>query len=402
MRILIINELNQFGGAEIQANMEKELMLSKGHEVYFLTFDDKFPLNTEGNDLNVPIKMNTAEKVYSHIIGSPKIKKEIREIINRVQPEVVHLHNLIKIPIEILECIKDIPAVQTVHDYSAICIKSTCINKRKEECCGYNCTHCFKCIGFSPKFIYRYIFLKRYNRLRKKAVDLFVAPSKALTNKLNSNGIDAFCINNPFDISKFSCKEKMSASKKIYMYYGRIVDYKGINELFRAFDDFSKNKNVELWVVGNVDRSFEKRFDILMKADYAVYLGEKSFEDIMRLYKDIYCVVVPSLWIENYPNTVIEAVANKTLVIGTDRGGIPEIIRRKDLCFNILDEHSFVEALEYTYGLSEAEYKTITESMNERLLSENSLERYYSALMSLITNLLRSKETDLNKQVGGV
>ena len=81
MRILIINELNQFGGAEIQANMEKELMLSKGHEVYFLTFDDKFPLNTEGNDLNVPIKMNTVEKVadgYTYISGKIATDKQIK------------------------------------------------------------------------------------------------------------------------------------------------------------------------------------------------------------------------------------------------------------------------------------------------------------------------------------
>ena len=76
--------------------------------------------------------------------------------------------------------------------------------------------------------------------------------------------------------------------------------------------------------------SHEKGIDVLKEAESeingdVVYCTDRSWEDAMRIIKSSSIVVVPSR-MESLPTTVKEAFFLNIPVIGTDVGGIPELI----------------------------------------------------------------------------
>ena len=56
------------------------------------------------------------------------------------------------------------------------------------------------------------------------------------------------------------------------------------------------------------------------------FLGYKSGKELTDLVENAYFIIVPSEWYENNPMTIIEGYAAGVPVIGTNIGGIPEII----------------------------------------------------------------------------
>lgn len=394
MKILIINEYKTMGGTEVQTFREYDIFASKGHDVYVLTFDPNEPRITQGHHQNYPLNLNILKKIRLRTWGSKKYKKDIEKIINEITPDVIHINNLLNLPFEVLSCVKNIPAVQTIRDYAAICPKKgICIHKDGTLCKGYMIENCSKCVGLSLEYRFRLQFTKKYNAARIDSINCFVSPSKALADACTANGIPTQCLNNPFDFSKISIQEKNKV-KKIYFYYGMIAEHKGVDKLFKVFSEFKKECDAELWIAGKVDPAYKERFGKLIEVDFAKYLGVKKYTEIMDIYKQIYCVIVPSLWIENYPNTVLEALANKTLVIGSNRGGIPELIQNQNFCFDIQDENSFLNCLKRSFYVLQDEYDSITQQGFERIKENNSLEKYYERLMAVYNGLL-----EINKNV---
>ena len=80
--------------------------------------------------------------------------------------------------------------------------------------------------------------------------------------------------------------------------------------------------------------SHEKGIDILKAAESkingtVVYCTDRSWEDAMKIIKSSSMVVVPSR-MESLPTTVKEAFFLNIPVIGTDVGGIPELIKNNE------------------------------------------------------------------------
>ena len=80
--------------------------------------------------------------------------------------------------------------------------------------------------------------------------------------------------------------------------------------------------------------SFEKGIDVLKKAESqikgkVVYCSDRPWKDAMAIMKSSYVVVVPSR-IESLPTTIKEAFFLKIPVVGTDVGGIPELIKNNE------------------------------------------------------------------------
>ena len=115
-----------------------------------------------------------------------------------------------------------------------------------------------------------------------------------------------------------------------FVFVGRIVGDKGINELVEAFthlhDEHSKTPLVLLGV-------FEKQLDPVseltqnrINASNAIEAcGAKYGDELLQMYVDADCFVMPS-YREGFPNTVLEAGAMGLPSIVTDINGSREII----------------------------------------------------------------------------
>jgi glycosyltransferase involved in cell wall biosynthesis len=391
MKILLVNDLSVGGGAEVQHWRELNLLKTMGHEVYSLTFDEKLPTSA-GPKYNIPILENSVQKFLTRMSES-RYREQVEEIIDGIQPDVIHLNNIIKVPLALYNCVASYPCMQTIRDYGAICPKSTCIHDDFSICKGEMIEECRQCKRPIKERI-KEILRRKSQRARMKAVDLFVSPSNALADACSRNHIETICLNNPFDFSLLP-ERKFNYSRKNFLYYGVISEAKGVGILLNAFQTFStRYPDATLSLAGRIDKSFKDKFlSRINNIRNISYLGILSNQEMLDVLSTVYCVVVPSLWIENYPNTVLEPLASKVLVIGSDRGGIPELIQDSRFTFDVTNQKSIIEALGKAYDLSEEEYRSYVSDASERIRVENSLQRYYDKLYFLLREtILKNRE----------
>ena len=140
------------------------------------------------------------------------------------------------------------------------------------------------------------------------------------------------------DMTRFSHRpeimEKAKAIRKddvfTFLFVGRIVKDKGINELVEAYIRLKdKYRNVRLILVGSFEESLDPisptAKEQIEKTPDIIVAGEQSGDDLIAYYAAADCFVFPS-YREGFPNTVIEAGAMELPCIVTDINGSREII----------------------------------------------------------------------------
>ena len=114
-----------------------------------------------------------------------------------------------------------------------------------------------------------------------------------------------------------------------FLFVGRIVGDKGINELCKAMAQLSGFAPVRLFLIGpyedDLDPISEKSKEMIEKNSAIEYVGEKYGDELLAYYAAADCYVFPS-YREGFPNTVLEAGAMGLPSIVTDINGSREII----------------------------------------------------------------------------
>lgn len=119
-------------------------------------------------------------------------------------------------------------------------------------------------------------------------------------------------------------------SKFTFLFVGRIVRDKGINELVGAFKKlYSEYPDIRLLLVGpyedNLDPISQESRDAISAYKDIEAVGKKMGEELLAYYAAADCFVMPS-YREGFPNTVLEAGAMEMPSIVTDINGSREII----------------------------------------------------------------------------
>ena len=114
----------------------------------------------------------------------------------------------------------------------------------------------------------------------------------------------------------------------VFIFVGRLVTDKGINELISAFDDIShRNRKVKLLLVGNreseLDPLKKETLEIISKNSNIIEVG---YQPDVRPYFAISDVLVFPSYREGFPNVVMQAGAMGLASIVTDINGCNEII----------------------------------------------------------------------------
>lgn len=135
------------------------------------------------------------------------------------------------------------------------------------------------------------------------------------------------------DMERFS-PARFKATKNpdvfTFVFVGRIVGDKGINELVEAFVKLhDKHRNTRLVLVGKYEHELDPVSDKTRKLidanDGIEACGPKYGDELLQMYVDADCFVMPS-YREGFPNTVLEAGAMGLPSIVTDINGSREII----------------------------------------------------------------------------
>lgn len=140
------------------------------------------------------------------------------------------------------------------------------------------------------------------------------------------------------DMERFSRRQEVEEMAKgikkeeifTFIFVGRIVGDKGINELVSAFAELHKKyEKTRLLLVGRFEKELDplkaETLNVIDKHISIELLGPKYGDELLAYYAASDCFVFPS-YREGFPNTVMEAGAMGLPSIVTDINGSREII----------------------------------------------------------------------------
>lgn len=193
-----------------------------------------------------------------------------------------------------------------------------------------------KLLEFIEKLTYSlstFVFTNSYGLYNQIIDNDYISKSKIkVIGNGSSNGVDIDYFS-PSQVSqdeqiKLKSELGFSESDFTFVFVGRIVTDKGINELVSAFDNISRqNKNIKLILVG--DQEYE--LDPLSKNTLELLLINKriisvGFQRDIRPYLAVSNVLVFPSYREGFPNVMMQAGAMGLPMIATDINGCNEII----------------------------------------------------------------------------
>ena len=126
------------------------------------------------------------------------------------------------------------------------------------------------------------------------------------------------------NLQQFEYCEMPSDKVVKFLFIGRIMAEKGVNELFEAIKKIKKNySNVEFSFIGWFEEDYKELIEELQRDGFIKYYGYQ--EDVRPFIRDCHCVVLPS-YHEGMANVLLEGAAMGRVLITSDIYGCKEAV----------------------------------------------------------------------------
>lgn len=120
------------------------------------------------------------------------------------------------------------------------------------------------------------------------------------------------------------------------------------------------------------------------------FLGFRKGEELFKLIRNSSFVLVPSEWYENNPLTIVEAYSAGKPVIGSNIGGIPELIieGKTGYLFEMGDSPGLEERLRQASMLNDEQYLDMSEAAYKFACDKFSEKTHYRELLKIYDDVL--------------
>ena len=292
-----------------------------------------------------------------------------QKVLQNIHPDIVHLNSwqdlwyFMEASIDI-----KLPTYFSVYDYGVPCIRIQLLTGDKKICDGKisleKCTRC-NLMGLSPlqrllegasllpfgplllKKLYGkdaegilgqkyglgacYSSAVRIQRLHQRfqslfqALDGIIVTSPFAKDLFAQSGINRDRIHVlPWFYSQTRPVTSMPDSKKQLKlgFIARLIEHKGLHILLEALEEVDPSKNVSLKIAGRVDSQYSTK----LQAHYPDHAGSHEVEwkgwvpngDLGLFFSDVDVVVVPSIFLDNTPTAMVEALAHGRPILCSD------------------------------------------------------------------------------------
>ncbi len=349
MKILIVNKfLHPNGGSETYIFKIGQQLQRMGHQVQYFGMDhpkrlvgNDWDCYTEYMDFRGNRESNKLKSILDKlsypfkIIYSREAYRKITYVLERFEPDVVQINNFnFQLTPSILYAIrkfgkknkKKIPVIVTAHDSQLVCpnhlmqipatgtICFACRGNKFGNCIRNKCIH-----NSRIKSILAAIEGRVYKALGTyDMIDLLICPSDFLRRELSTDPVlakKAVTLHN--FVEKGDVEEQIDKEDYI-LYFGRYSKEKGVENLLEVCRNLPQ---IPFKFAGSGPLKEE-----ISKVDNIEDKGFLSGHELYRTIAAARLALLPSEWLENCPFSVIEAQMYGTPVLGSNLGGIPELI----------------------------------------------------------------------------
>jgi glycosyltransferase involved in cell wall biosynthesis len=339
------------GGAEIAAyGLFKALKRNPSCRPAFLAWRDDGP-ELQAREEFCAFEGREDEFVF-HAVGfdrfrfsqrSEPVRAAFRRLLERLEIEVAHFHHYVHVGLELIAIARERGArvVVTLHEFLALCHNEGVMVRRTAELslCDradpVDCARCFPELG-AERFVARKAFILEHLSL----TDAYCAPSGFVRDRYVAWGLPGHktrVIENGLETMVVPPRRRRSKGegRNVFGYFGQIHPYKGLLQLLAAFVELAKDRETpaRLVIHGaylelNHPRYIEAFQQALAKCGSCVqFAGPYERDRLGELMGEVDWVVVPSIWWENAPYVIEEALACGRPVLCSNIGGMREKIR---------------------------------------------------------------------------
>lgn len=337
VRVLSVNcfyKPRSFGGATIVAEEVNKLLSEKENfEVHVFTalstsIAERYKMKRyEADGINifgVGLPDGLDDKTQ---FDNPHISALFLDVLDAVQPDVVHFHSIQGIGIRPLELCKQkgIKYIVTLHDPWWLCGRQFMINKNGKYCNQYkiDLEVCGACVKNKLQN------QRRSEKLRNVLCnsELLLAPSRFFADFYKANGFSNVAINKNGILKPEAKRKKRLNNILRFGYVGGNTPIKGFYLVKKVFSELAYI-NVKLVIVDNTlnlgSRSYGKHD--LLGISNAEIVPAYTQANIDTFFDQIDVLLFPTQCKESFGLTVREALVRNVWVISTDAGGAVEDI----------------------------------------------------------------------------
>ena len=375
MRILIVVHSyppTHNGGAERRAERTARVMHARGHDVRVLCVK-----TTEASHSEVRWEEEAHNGVlvrrisYNPIIGrvpwrwsydTPQLGAVLADMIDSWTPDLVHLFSgyLMSASTINVSVNRGVPVIVSLTDYFWICHQLTLVRSNGHRCAGSTPIACARCLA-EERRSYHYLreFLpgaaelfwgmaeqlpqmgawlgvdEQVERVEKLRLALgraaaLIAPSHYLAEQYERHGIiheRLYVWRQGVELDLCPLREPSETLRVGYI--GQVKPHKGVHTLLDAWQQLRSNRPRQLLIYGSPhgdDAYAQAIHKQIARSEHVAWHGEFRAQEVWQVLAQLDVLVVPSRWPENSPNCILEAQAMGVPIIGTNLGGIAELV----------------------------------------------------------------------------
>lgn len=373
MHILIAhNTYQQRGGEDSVVEAEISLLRAHGHEV---------TVYTRSND---DIAATPKASVALQTLWSSQTSRELAALVQSYQPNVIHVHNtfpLISPSLYWAASQAGVPVVQTLHNFRLHCPQAMYLRDGKvcEDCLGKlpwrgAVRGCYRGSKAQSAVLAGMVTLHRALGTWQNKVTRYIALNEFCRNKFIEGGLppDRIVIKPNF----VDFATPVAGARAGFLFVGRLSAEKGVGILVNAAQALGSE---QVRVAGTGPEA-----GLLVGVPGLQALGALGGGSVRAEMSQATALVLPSIWYENFPRTLVEAFGCGLPVIASRIGALSELVQ--DGITGLLFEPGNAQELAEKMRWAQAHPEQMAEmGRNARALyeAEFTAERNYHQLMAI-------------------
>ena len=350
---------HSFGGDSAYVDRLSRALSRRGHEVHVIYCRDAFELvrgtypdreyrTPDGVSVyGLESGLGPLSPLWTQQTGHPGPKwPMIRDIVRRIEPDVVHFHNLSLIggPGLLLRDFGPATRLMSAHEHWLVCPMHVLWRSDGRLCDRPKCHRCSLASGRPPQ-------LWRHGRLMKRGLERLhklIVPSWSAADEHRNRGVER-----PIDVlpyflpddwpfaRRLDARQEPGDRRPYFASVGRLETIKGFQDAIGQMHLFP---GMDLRIAGHGEFGdyLRRQAD---KLPNVIFEGVLEGDRLRRLIRGARALIVPSLVPETFGYVVLEAFAQARPVLGRHLGALPELLNSTGGGFTFDSNESLAEAM---------------------------------------------------------
>jgi glycosyltransferase involved in cell wall biosynthesis len=158
-----------------------------------------------------------------------------------------------------------------------------------------------------------------------------ISPSTYLARFHIAHGVDERLIRvRRQGVDLYECPMRIPSSIVRFGFLGQVKHHKGVDLLLDAWRTLNSDQPRHLYIYGSAEGEpayGDHIRSLVGRMEDVSWLGSFRGNEVWDVLRELDVVVIPSRWVENSPNSILEAQAVGVAVIGANLGAVPELVQ---------------------------------------------------------------------------